>query len=542
MRFFRYMKIKGNNCKIIIRQHFSFILLCLLMISFLLLQSASFILFAESNQTDSTSDDNQTNQIEDIKDDDLNINNISNNINLSDSNKNSSKTNNSQKENIHSDNSNLTTGNSYTNFESNFDSCLSLDKSHQIYFYSLNSTQSDNYPISFYLTLTLCALDKYKIDQTIKSPKFINNINDQALTLLPETNYPLEYLLYAVLLKQSDSAVITLAEALSSNENKLVELLNKKAELLKLDNTQFNYISLKNHNNRINLSLDYKIDEHTQLAPFAATSSTSDIAKLYKTLLNNSFLNKIISQAEYSYYSQNILNVFTNPFSIIWSLYPNEIQNALSYEDANISTYICNLKFSNFDCLIVLNKYLNTNDNSQVVKNTDYYQNSFATSISEQKKEALNEISELRQAIRNNWVISKLFSSQEEYKESIEVEPFKVKLKFPNDIYYIHPIQSTFISSEEFSLIKKRIKLPIKSGDKLAQLKLTLENKKVINVDLLAKDNYRTSNDFLDEFLPIYNKYKGICILILLLLILFIFLIIYKVVKLIFKPFLQKSK
>ncbi len=434
------------------------------------------------------------------------------------------------------DNSPIYSGNKYTNFVSNFDSSLAFDKSHLTYFYALNPEQSDNSPLAFYLTLALCALDKLSETESVSISQDALALEDDNFILSSDRKYPLDYLLYGLLAKQSDRAVISLARALSKNEADLLDMLNSKVELLKLNNTQFNYIHLMDPTHRDKIDEQYLISRNTQMSPYSVTSTPDDLAKIYRALSNKNIGKNILSAPEYSYYSQNILRLFTNPFSIIWSIYPDEIQSALSYEDEHNSSFICNMNFNNIDCIIILTRNNNgSNQPRTYAENIEtIHSPNLISALSDDKKDAINEIASLYKSINNAWVNSKLFSNAEEYSETIKVSPFDIKLKFNSDIYYIHPKEINYVKNQDLTLLDDNIRLPIKNGDKLARLKITFANDQFIDIDLYAKGNYRIARGPFDELIPIYDKYKGLSILVIALIFVLIILTIYKILKFIY--------
>ena len=150
------------------------------------------------------------------------------------------------------------------------------------------------------LMTAFVVLENYDLSKEIKITKEAVSQEGDFGKLAIGRIYPVEYLLYPLLMESSNDAAFALANDYEGmNQDKFVELMNLASQKMNLENTRFfNPTGLEPEEDKITTQLNY--------------STANDLVKLTKELLKKPLIWKILSTPIYNLYGPELKN--TNEF------------------------------------------------------------------------------------------------------------------------------------------------------------------------------------------------------------------------------------
>lgn len=146
------------------------------------------------------------------------------------------------------------------------------------------------------LMTALVVLENYDLSKEIKITKEAIDQEEDFGKLQIGKIYPIEYLLYPLLMESSNDAAFALSNDYEGMEmNEFVQLMNLTAESLELRNTYFfNPSGLEPDQNELKTKVNY--------------SNVGDLSKLTKTLLGKPLIWEILSTPTYNLYGPELKN------------------------------------------------------------------------------------------------------------------------------------------------------------------------------------------------------------------------------------------
>lgn len=411
---------------------------------------------------------------------------------------------------------------SYTPFQSDYDTILALELNHQTPVFAKDADESRSCPLLLRLTLALLAREKWG-NEALQIDDAWESLSDDDFILKKGEHYPVDYLLYGLLSKQSDRALLVLAQHLADDEAALLPLLRNKMQEAGLKGSVLNYLPLRQKEIRFAEASSFFLKK--DLPPYAATGTAADLAALYQSALADPLLKQIFSQAEHSYYSKDILRVFLHPAAIAWSLFPDKMQRALIFDQGKEGNYLFEVKTQGMDLLLVFTDPPDRDTSLSI--ETD----STSGRKSSKKVQAVSrELGALLQVIENNWTRSSLFRAGQKSNEVFRLDGQLIPLVFGNDCEYVHPKENDFILRRELIPEKNLLHLPVRKGQTVARLRITLENGQRLFASLQAENRMQAKVSLFNQVFEIYETYKGLCLLIAGLSFVFILLLLRNVV------------
>ena len=150
------------------------------------------------------------------------------------------------------------------------------------------------------LMTAFVVLENYDLSKEIKITKEAVSQEGDFGKLAIGRIYPVEYLLYPLLMESSNDAAFALANDYEGmNQDKFVELMNLASQKMNLENTRFfNPTGLEPEEDKITTQLNY--------------STANDLVKLTKELLKKPLIWEILSTPIYNFYGPELKN--TNEF------------------------------------------------------------------------------------------------------------------------------------------------------------------------------------------------------------------------------------
>ncbi len=169
------------------------------------------------------------------------------------------------------------------------------------------------------LMTALIVYENLKMDEIITVPKLTTRPLDSVMGIKEGQKFTTLDLLHGLLIESGSDAANTLVTTVSNNENSFAALMNEKASLFGLTNTQFTN------------SIGYDSSGHYTTA--------YDLAKLSKIFLENKLLSNIVSKSSYIATSESGEKFYLNN--------TNQLLNGSTYKGLKTGT-----TFSAGECLI----------------------------------------------------------------------------------------------------------------------------------------------------------------------------------------------
>lgn len=298
--------------------------------------------------------------------------------------------------------------------------------------------------------------------------------------------YTVEELLYLSILTSSNTAANALAEAVSSDKDTFVALMNSKAASLNMKETKF-----------VNPTGLYNEEQYT---------TAYDLSILLRNVLRNSFLNHLLSVQARPFEAPSGTQVLLSRNKLFWS-YEGVDGGRVGYNDINKQTAITTATRQGLRLMsIVLNAEEDVifQDSKALL---DYGFSNFKRSNLVTKGQFLKEIQ-----IGNN----------------------SLNLISTEDVYYVHPIGESYIRSIEFK-VNSNLSMPIKRDASLGVARYILEDGTNININLYPEEELYSRVGIISKIIDRLLDYRELAILLVILLTIEMLLILMKLGQKFFK-------
>ncbi|MCX7745604.1 MAG: D-alanyl-D-alanine carboxypeptidase [Clostridia bacterium] len=322
------------------------------------------------------------------------------------------------------------------------------------------------------------AMENGKPDSKITISKESVQPGTSSLNLEVGGKYAMEDLLYAILLSPANDAAISLAEYISGDTGKFVDLMNRKASELNLNNTFF-----KNP---------------TGLFDKAQYTTAADLSVLLRYALNNPTFNRIFATKAKPWSDKKRTSLLINQNKLLWSLDGADGGKA-GYNHENRQSAITTATRGNQKLIsIVLDcpkEHLFTESSLLVEYGFSYFRKGTLVLAGQPLK-------------------------------TIEVEEQEIPLITLNDVFYTFPKEDNYIKEIQFSLPGKP-SLPLTKDKVVGTAQYTLKDNFVITVDLYPVSDILPKTSSITSLFSRITENKDIFLLILFLSALELFLIAY---------------
>jgi len=355
-------------------------------------------------------------------------------------------------------------------------------------------------PASSKLMTAVIALEALPSDTSIPVTRKALDIDKKSsspISMKEDQNYSVKYLVSAILLRNSDAAAFMLAEYISDDEATFVERMNETAKNLSMNDTQF-----------VNTSGQCVFLERSADLEASSTSeqftTASDLALLFRYALNLTAFREIFTEYSFLQFQEDgkPLSLSSSVLSA-WGI--EEIQGASLFTPASSDPLA-------ETCLFAL------------AQKGDLEVILMVTGIPDQS--SYQTLHDLVGVTFSTFEVSPLVEAGDPYRGVIvEGVQDQVNAVFRNTVLYAHPIGQSFsIPVSEFSP-SLLTTLPIKKGDVLGQVRLTLEDGTQITTEVVAAENMVVQENFLTFSAKLIDSNRNIgyliagCIAVILLLV-----------------------
>ncbi len=344
----------------------------------------------------------------------------------------------------------------------------------------------------------LLALEKVgaKLGTQVTISKNALSVEGSILNLEVGGKYTVEDLVYTVILTSANDSAIALAEYVGGDLKAFIDIMNDKAQELKMKDTKFT-----------NPTGLYDQEQYT---------TAYDLAILTKYALSNPYFERIFSSQAKLWNNQDKVEIITNSNNLFWS-YDGIDGGKTGYNEIERQTAITTATRDNMRVISIVLDSPEESVYDDSTKLLDYGFGNYRTGILVRKDQTV---------------------------ENISVSDKEVSLISPIDVYYTFPIGEDYIKAFDFKLNEK-IELPVLKTEVAGIMKYTLKDGTEIGVDLYPAANVYSSVDMFSSLVKTLVEYRDITILLFILVsteVILILVRIFKSIKSALSYVLSKSK
>lgn len=368
---------------------------------------------------------------------------------------------------------------SFLNMPLYADTAVLVEMSHGIRLYEKEPTLTQHMPLVNHLMTAVLALEYLDEQQVITLSQEAAERVDDTSVLTVGGRYTVEYLLFALILENSNAAAFALAEEISGSEANFVATMNNRASSLGMSSTAFT-----------NATGDYDIGQYS--------NATDLMTLLTYALRNNDYLDYFSQRGTwFNFANEERRQYFTNNFSVAWSVSENTVNGAILSRDD-----------TRFTAAMLL-----TDD----VKNITY-----AAVISGQNSESsytnnrilISDVQSLSSRISAAYETSVLAQRDSVYLSDYEIAGQTVNLVFGQTVTYTHPIGNANIESSNMVLNPEEMTLPLSTTDVIGSVEYRLGEGTLIRVNLTSDTVILAQNDTLNYILSVIDANQELVIFI----------------------------
>lgn len=359
--------------------------------------------------------------------------------------------------------------------------------------YSKDSLQPLHISSACKLMTVLAAIENAELSSNVTVSTDSAGTEGSALNLDVGAKYPLEDLLYAIMLTSANDAAKTVAEHVSAGDiSKFVDLMNSTAAKLDMTDTHFT--------------------NPTGLLEDNQFTTARDISLLIRYAINNSTFNRIFSTKVRPWYgSGNDAEILTSSNELFWS-YDGIEGGKIGYNKKEQQTIISTATRMNMKLICVILDSPGTTMYTDATTLFNYGFQNFRKSTLVHKGEVL---------------------------KTTELDGNEINLVSQSDITYIHPLGENYIS--EFNATAD-LKPPLKKAIPAGSALYVLKDGTIINLSLYPETEIIPPDDFLTSTRKKIDENKDIFYLVLFLVALEAILVVFNIGKLFKKLVLMLIK
>ncbi len=319
-------------------------------------------------------------------------------------------------------------------------------------------------PVASKLMTALLAVELIPEDTMITISSIAAEQNDAAeLTLRAGEKYPLDYLLYGMILKDNDAAAVALAEQVSGTAEKFVEMMNEKAASYQMNDTVYT--------------------DPTGYYNESQVTTVSDVARLFRFAVSSPKLDMILKTKD---------SVF---------LLTTELTKHLISNSADIWNLV-------EGCTGV---YTSGSEQSSsfVITARSGQINIFAIGVSNSENDPANDINRIVSSVFRDYEYSTLALTGQIFPENMTVGNETFALRFGSTINYVHPRSVDFIYKTTYEKNPDTAP-PILTTKPVAKVTFILLDGTSITADLFPTVNIWSDSTFFRKIIDIYEDNKDI--------------------------------
>ncbi len=333
-------------------------------------------------------------------------------------------------------------------------------------------------PAANHLMLSLLVAENLNGDDllTLSEESFAQKDSEtqtQSISYQKGRQYTVSNLLVSMLYEHSRVATYALAEAVGNSITNTIDLMNRRAQELQMEQTNFSDIfgEMTTDAGKIDSTFDYFNNSHT----LHQKSSLQDMYILIVELLKNSMTNRIFSEKEiFSKYPSGSIVAFHHPFEQIFL-----------YSDQGIRS-AWNLQFESTSFSFVSGEF---KGNQYLILMSDMSDSKF-----------IHDFTSLIEAIDSYFAVTPLVTQNQIYPGTDKtVEGDEISLVFLNTIRYIHPKNNDFVNPAVEYISHGPHYRPLLRGTAIGSVIFTLSDGSQIEAEVGAEEAILSGNTYLSK-------------------------------------------
>lgn len=376
--------------------------------------------------------------------------------------------------NLQSPNSNSTSSPSeynyaFLNMPLNADAATIIEMNHGVRLYEKQSTISQSMPLVNHLMTAVLALEYLDQRTVITMSQEAVQLADDLSTFSAGGRYPVSYLLYALLLDDSNAAAYALAEEISGSHINFVTTMNNRASAIGMQNSLFT-----------NATGEYDPDQYT---------NTNDLMILLRYAVRNDDFLDYFGQRDNMYtLPDGSRHYFSNDFSSAWSFSDNTVEGAIlsSYDNRYTAALLLTDEIKNIRYAVIITG--------------PYTESSFTNN-----RQLIGDLQNISSRISAAYESSILVARGQVHLENYQIAGQTVNLVYNETVTYTHPLGNSIQTSINTVLNTEEMTLPLSTQDIVGHVEFQLAEGSVIRVNLSSDTVILAQNDTLNYVLSVID-------------------------------------
>ncbi len=379
------------------------------------------------------------------------------------------------------------------------ESMLVLSTSRGKVLYDKNAGVTANIPAASKIMTAVIALEALTADTLVTISKDAEELDDKSsspLYIIKGEKCSVQYLVAAIIYRDSDAAALSLAEYISNDEISFVKRMNEAAKSLNMKDTLFANTS----GEPVITSLP-STSASVKYSSYAKQYSTlNDLALLFRYALNQDSFRSIFTRyRSLTFQSDGTPQTITNTLVSAWGI--GRLAGAARFagtDSDTVSNVVSLASVDDFEVVILI----------LGVANDSIYQ----------------ELSSGISSVFNYYEVSNLVNAGDQYRTvSIDGIPGPIEAVFKSTVRYIHPIGTEYALSDSVFTPTQALALPISTGDLLGQVSFTLEDGTQIVTEVVSSESILSESSVFSDTLALLRTNHNLTVIIILTVAVFLF-------------------
>lgn len=337
--------------------------------------------------------------------------------------------------------------------------------------YSKNESKLTNSILACKIMTAILALESKSLQELVTISKEAVSNGSPILSLEAGEKRSIEQLVAATLLTTAPEAPVSLAEYISGDISLFVDLMNKKAQMLNLTNTNFRNPEGSKDDNQYSCALD--------------------LANLTRYALGNTTFARLFSYKAKPWQTTNGTKVLASSNSLFWS-YSGVAGGKTGYYTQDSQTSVTLVNKNEMKLLAIVGNNSSEKIEEDSIKLFEYGLANFRTDILVAENEVLR---------------------------SITIAGKEINLISVNNIFYTHPKGDSYLKNIEIILAQDPLKPPLFINRMCGTARYTLMDDTVIEVGIYPDRNVEEQAGIKDFITQRFDQNKELFYLVILLII-----------------------
>lgn len=361
-----------------------------------------------------------------------------------------------------------------------FEASYSVELTRNTTFHAFEIDQVFPIHAPYNLLLGLIASERFTTDRMVTISLTAEAASEDASSFVAGHRYSVDYLLASLIMENSQSAAIALAEEIGGD---IVALLNDRAIQVGLEKTQF-YLAPEDW------VAQGEITPGSDRYPVFST--LRDVNRLIRYIHRNAQLEPYLSSEQYSYFQPDERKLFNNPLATAWglSLDRSFVQGAFASNYGPYATHIYLCQNQGME-MAILHFGRSSREDPEIFL-----------------RASLSAFIRRFDWIRENYETANLVYTGDAVGQDLQLQGRSIPLYYLETAQYTRPKGELFLAEEPELILEENLSLPIVGNTPLGTMNYTLENNQRIQVQVGSMFDVHTSNLLIDRLINHYQTQK----------------------------------